>query len=88
MTANPARYTRAELRLARVYGRAAGLDRAMLLLAAYCRSHYIGPERLHALLGILESCKPEPVKGRRERAQTLTRCPPSVGLVPPCEIAS
>ena len=79
----PMGYTAADLRLARVYGRAAGLGLAQDLVAGWCRANDIGPERLHALLGILESCKLEGRNTRRERTHTLTPPAARVVSVPP-----
>jgi hypothetical protein len=64
-------YTPKELRIARQYGRASGLDRALVLVGAYLRVNAAHAPTIAAdVLAIIEGCKAEPKSSSSERAPT------------------
>ena len=67
-----AMYTPAELRIARQYGRAAGLDRALVLVGAYLRVNVFAPQITADVLRIIEGCKIEPKSSQVSAHQPST----------------
>jgi hypothetical protein len=65
-------YTPKELRIARQYGRASGLDRALILVAAYLRVNVAAPVIAADILRIIEGCKIEPKSSHVNEHQHAT----------------
>ena len=75
------RYAFGDLRIARQAGRAAGLNRAAILVATQLRLHAAPPELIHVILACIAACRIEPKSSKvsahqpNERADTVSPAP-------------